>query len=62
LAFSIVEELMPPVASEFQHSHLRSRQVFYVLDGELTMEVEGHTLFFELAKELRSSRVFRIKC
>lgn len=39
---SIIEELMPPGTSETRHSHLRARQFFYVLEGELTLEVEYH--------------------
>jgi mannose-6-phosphate isomerase-like protein (cupin superfamily) len=39
---SVIEELMPPATSEARHSHLHARQFFYVLDGELTMEVEHH--------------------
>lgn len=39
---SIIEERMPPGVSEVRHSHARARQFFYVLEGELTMEIEGH--------------------
>jgi mannose-6-phosphate isomerase-like protein (cupin superfamily) len=39
---SVIEELMPPGTSETRHSHVKSRQFFYVLAGELTMEVEHH--------------------
>ncbi len=39
---SIIEELMPPGTSETRHSHMRARQFFYVLEGELTLEVEYH--------------------
>lgn len=38
---SVIEERMPPAATEQQHRHARARQFFYVLEGELTMEVEG---------------------
>ncbi len=37
---SVIEERMPPGASEQRHWHERSRQFFYVLSGELTMEVD----------------------
>jgi mannose-6-phosphate isomerase-like protein (cupin superfamily) len=37
---NIIEEKMPPGASERRHFHVRARQFFYVLEGELTMEVE----------------------
>ena len=41
---SIIEETMPPNTSETRHHHARARQFFYVLQGELTMEIE-HTDF-----------------
>ncbi|WP_263416102.1 cupin domain-containing protein [Terriglobus albidus] len=39
---SVIEERMPPATSEVRHHHVRSRQFAYVLEGELTMEVEHH--------------------
>ena len=39
---SIIEELMPPATSEARHSHVHARQFFFVLEGELTIEVEHH--------------------
>ncbi|MDB4949503.1 MAG: Cupin 2 conserved barrel domain protein [Gemmatimonadetes bacterium] len=43
---SVIQERMPPGTEEARHRHGTSRQLFYVLDGELEMEVEGavHTL------------------
>ncbi len=41
---SVIEERMPPGAQEQRHLHERARQFFYVLDGELTMELEGKRL------------------
>ena len=38
---SVIEERMPPGTAEQRHKHERSRQFFYVLSGELTMEMEG---------------------
>ncbi len=38
---SVIEERMPPGTAEQRHLHRRSRQVFYVLAGELTMELDG---------------------
>jgi mannose-6-phosphate isomerase-like protein (cupin superfamily) len=40
-ALSIIEERMPPGAEEQRHFHNHSRQFFYVLQGELAMEVDG---------------------
>ena len=40
-ALSVIEERMPPGAREARHRHAAARQFFYVLAGELTMEVDG---------------------
>ena len=37
---NVIEEKMPPGACETRHLHVRARQFFYVLEGELTMEIE----------------------
>jgi mannose-6-phosphate isomerase-like protein (cupin superfamily) len=39
---SVIEERMPPGTSEVRHHHVRSRQFFYSLSGELTLEIEHH--------------------
>ena len=36
----VIEERMPPGAAEQRHRHERARQLFYVLEGELTMRFE----------------------
>ncbi|MGH8158229.1 MAG: cupin domain-containing protein [Rhodanobacter sp.] len=38
---SVIEERMPAGASEVRHWHARSRQFFYVLEGEASLELEG---------------------
>ena len=38
-ALSIIQERMPPGASEVQHYHQQARQFFFVLSGELVVEV-----------------------
>ena len=40
-ALSVIEERMPPGTREARHRHAAARQFFYVLAGELTMEVNG---------------------
>jgi mannose-6-phosphate isomerase-like protein (cupin superfamily) len=35
--FHVIQEKMPPHSSEVMHYHRNSRQLFYVLRGELTM-------------------------
>lgn len=38
---AVIEELMPPGAAEIRHYHAHAQQFFYVLDGEILMEVDG---------------------
>ena len=39
-ALSVIEEQMPPASSEELHSHRSAQQFFFLLSGEVTMEVE----------------------
>ena len=43
---SVIQERVPPGASETRHLHNRAEQFFYVLSGIATLEVDGavHTL------------------
>jgi mannose-6-phosphate isomerase-like protein (cupin superfamily) len=43
---SIIEEIVPPGASEHRHHHLHARQFFYVIEGELSIEIAGTHLHF----------------
>lgn len=38
---SVIRERVPPGSAEVRHRHARSRQFFYLLEGEATLEVEG---------------------
>ena len=38
---SVIQERMPPGTSEVRHRHAEARQFFFVLTGELTLEVAG---------------------
>jgi mannose-6-phosphate isomerase-like protein (cupin superfamily) len=38
---SVIEERMPPGSAEKRHLHQRATQFFYVLAGELTVELDG---------------------
>jgi mannose-6-phosphate isomerase-like protein (cupin superfamily) len=60
---SIIEELMPPDTKEARHWHARARQFFYVLDGELVIEVEGveHTLPVGHGLELPSGNAHQVR-
>jgi mannose-6-phosphate isomerase-like protein (cupin superfamily) len=52
---SIIEELMPPNSSEARHSHRHARQFFFVLEGELTLEVEHHDFILQAGEGLEVS-------
>jgi mannose-6-phosphate isomerase-like protein (cupin superfamily) len=51
-ALSVIEERMPPGSSEIRHHHKLSRQFFYALSGELTIEVEDHEYVLRLGEGL----------
>lgn len=38
---SVIEEFMPPGSAEIRHYHKQAQQFFYILDGEVLMEVNG---------------------
>jgi uncharacterized cupin superfamily protein len=38
---SVIQERVPPGAGETRHAHSRSRQFFYILEGEAILEVAG---------------------
>ncbi|HZQ96149.1 MAG TPA: cupin domain-containing protein [Candidatus Sulfotelmatobacter sp.] len=38
---SVIEEFMPPGSAEVRHYHQHAQQFFYILDGEVLMEIEG---------------------
>lgn len=38
---SVIQERIPPGAGEVRHYHAVARQLFVVLDGELTIDIRG---------------------
>ena len=40
-SLSVIQERMPPATAEQLHYHKRAQQVFYILSGTATFEVEG---------------------
>jgi mannose-6-phosphate isomerase-like protein (cupin superfamily) len=53
--FSVIEELMPPGTSERRHYHLHARQFFYVLDGVLTLEIDGQDFLLQAGEGIEVS-------
>lgn len=45
--YSIIEECVPPGASEQKHFHNIARQFFYILQGTAVMELDGRKFILE---------------
>lgn len=50
---SVIEELMPPGSAEIRHHHERAQQFFFILAGEVLMEVEGVTTLVPAGSGIR---------
>ncbi len=48
----VIEERMPPGTAEQRHRHQRARQLFYVLEGELTMRFEQEDVMIRARQSL----------
>jgi mannose-6-phosphate isomerase-like protein (cupin superfamily) len=49
----VIEEVMPPGAAEIRHHHTRAQQFFYILTGEVIMEIEGETTLLPAGSGIR---------
>ena len=50
---SVIEEFMPPGAAEIRHHHLKAQQFFYILTGEVLIEIEGKTTLLPAGSGIR---------
>ena len=50
---SVIEEFMPPGAAEIRHHHERAQQFFYILNGEVLMEINGETALIRAGSGIR---------
>ena len=50
---AVIEEFMPPGASEIRHHHEHAQQFFYILNGEVLMEVAGETILIRAGSGIR---------
>jgi mannose-6-phosphate isomerase-like protein (cupin superfamily) len=50
---SVIEEFMPPGAAEVCHHHLHAQQFFYVVEGEILMEVDGEKTLVSAGSGIR---------
>lgn len=49
---SVIQEKMPPGTSELLHFHNYSQQVFYILSGIATFEIEGQIIIVKANESL----------
>jgi mannose-6-phosphate isomerase-like protein (cupin superfamily) len=50
---SVIEEFVPPGAAEVRHHHQRAQQFFYILSGEVLMEIDGRTTLVRAGSGIR---------
>jgi len=50
---SVIEEFIPSGAREIRHHHRNAQQFFYILSGEVIMEVEGRTTLLPAGSGIR---------
>jgi mannose-6-phosphate isomerase-like protein (cupin superfamily) len=50
---SVIEEFMPPGAAEIRHHHERAQQFFYILTGEVLMEINGENTLIQAGSGVR---------
>jgi mannose-6-phosphate isomerase-like protein (cupin superfamily) len=50
---SVIEEFMPPGSAEVRHHHERAQQFFYILSGEVLMEVNGDNTLVRAGSGIR---------
>ena len=50
---SVIEEFMPPGAAEIRHHHEKAQQIFFILSGEVLLEVEGQTTLLAAGSGMR---------
>jgi mannose-6-phosphate isomerase-like protein (cupin superfamily) len=52
-ALSVIEEFMPSGAREIRHHHEKAQQFFFILSGEVMMEVDGHSTLLPAGSGIR---------
>lgn len=50
---SVIEEMMPTGTAEVRHLHQQAQQFFYVLAGEILMEIEGELTLLRAGSGIR---------
>ena len=56
---SVIEEQMPPDASEVRHYHRNAQQFFFILSCQATLEAKGHRLHLSAGQGAQLGRTLR---
>jgi mannose-6-phosphate isomerase-like protein (cupin superfamily) len=51
--FTVIEELMPPGSAETRHHHTKAQQFFFILSGEVLMEIDGEVTLVRAGSGIR---------
>jgi mannose-6-phosphate isomerase-like protein (cupin superfamily) len=52
-SLTVIEEEMPPGTSETLHFHRQARQLFYILEGEASMEISGESIELQPSQSIQ---------
>jgi mannose-6-phosphate isomerase-like protein (cupin superfamily) len=55
-SLSVIQERMPPETSEQLHYHERAQQLFYILSGAATFEIEGESKTVSAGQSIHISK------
>lgn len=58
-SLSVIQERMPPGASEQLHFHQHAQQVFYILSGTAVFEVDGETKTVNTGESIHIPKITR---
>ncbi|HTW59582.1 MAG TPA: cupin domain-containing protein [Terriglobales bacterium] len=50
---TVIEECMPPGAAEIRHHHEKAQQFFFILEGEVLMEIDGEKMLVPAGSGIR---------
>ena len=54
-SLSMIQECMPAGTAESRHYHRKTQQLFFVLNGEATMEIEGEEFLLKAQESIHVS-------
>lgn len=56
-SLSVIQEKMPPGTSEQLHFHNHAQQLFYILSGVATFEIDGHAVVIKAKESIHIPKI-----